>query len=218
MKPQSAQINPIFIWALSAFYKILALTWRKKIVFSPEFESRMQSNKPVALSYYHQDVNALVYIAWKYNTATIASDSKDGQLIAQVLENFGAKVARGSSRTNPIKALKGFIRLVRDKKVWAAIAVDGPKGPPQKIKPGITQTAKLLKSPIFTLRVACTSKWNFEKSWDQSYLPKPFSKVVYYFGPGVPELSKESDPKDPKLLESLEKAMSRNKKTALGYL
>lgn len=215
---QRASYNPILIWFIATLYKTLSLTWRKKIVFSPEVQKQIDNNLPVILSYYHQDVNALIYIAWKHKTATIASDSKDGQLITQVLEHFGTKVARGSTRTHPVKAFKGFVKIFQENDVWASIAVDGPKGPPQKIKPGITQTSRMLKAPIFCLSVAASSKWVFQKSWDQSILPKPFSKVVYHFGPGVPTVTREDDPKDPQLLESLENSMSRNKEAALGYL
>lgn len=219
MRPQHPKFNPILIWVITTIYKLLALTWRKKVILSPEVKELLQSDTPFIVSYYHKHVNALLYITWKYKTATIASDSKDGQLITQILESLGAQVARGSTRHNPIKALKSFLKIIRkNPKLWSAIAVDGPKGPPEKVKPGITQVAKMLDAPVFTLNAMAKSKWVFEKSWDQTELPKPFSKVIYYFGPGIGAISKDVDPRSTQLLESLEKSMSRNEKVALGYL
>jgi hypothetical protein len=212
------RFNPILIWFLSAFYKIYLLTLRKKVVFSPEFEDYLKTKKPVLLSFWHQDVNTLLYITWKFTTLSMISDSKDGQLVAQVMEQMGSVAARGSSRTNPVKALKGFIRLMRTGKYWASVAVDGPKGPPKKAKSGIVESARIFKCPIFSVSAAYSSKWTLKKSWDNTIIAKPFSKVVFYFGPALEEVTKDMDPKNPELLARLDESMSRNQNLALGYL
>lgn len=212
------KLNPILVWFLAAFYKVYLMTLRKRVVFSKEFEDYLKTGKPVLLSFWHQDVNTLLYITWKYSTLSIISDSKDGQLVAQVMEQMGSVAARGSSRTNPVKALKGFIRLMRTGKYWASVAVDGPKGPPKKAKSGVVESARIFSCPIFSVNTAYSSKWILTKSWDQTIIAKPFSKVIFHFGLALPTVTKDMDPKSPELLTRLDESMSRNQTITLGYL
>lgn len=215
---KSAKFNPLLIWLLTFIYKIYIFTLRKKLIFSDEFKEYVKTKKPVLLSFWHQDVNTMIYISFNHKTMTMISDSKDGQLVAQVIEQLGSVAARGSSRNNPIKALKSFLRIMKQGEHWGSIAIDGPKGPPKKAKSGILESARLLNCPIFTLTLAYGGYWTLKKSWDQTRVAKPFSKAVFHIGLGLPALSKADDPKDPQLLESLEKSMSSNQLIALGYL
>ncbi len=212
------KFNPLLIWFLTSIYKVYLLTLRKKVIFSPECEEYIKSGKPVLLAFWHQDVNTLLYITWKYKTLSIISDSKDGQLVAQVMEQLGSVAARGSSRTNPVKALKGFIRLMKTGKYWASVAVDGPKGPPKKAKSGVIESARIFACPIFSVNLAYSSKWTLKKSWDQTIIAKPFSKVVFHFSLALPTVERDVDPKNPELLTRLDENMSSNQKVTLGYL
>lgn len=215
---KSAKFNPLLIWLLTFIYKVYMFTIRKKLVFSDEFKEYKNTKKPVLLSFWHQDVNTMIYVSFNHKTMTMVSDSKDGQLVAQVVEQLGSVTARGSSRNNPIKALKSFLRIMKKGEHWGAIAIDGPKGPPKKAKSGILEAARLMNCPVFTLTLAYGGYWTLKKSWDHTRIAKPFSKAVFHIGLGLPALSKADDPKDPQLLESLENSMSRNQLIALGYL
>ncbi len=212
------KFNPILIWLLTFFYKLYLLTLRKKIIFSPEFKKYIKTKKPILIAVWHQDVNTLLYLSWKFNFLSIVSDSKDGQLVAQIIEQLGSVTARGSSRTNPIKAFKGFIRLMKTGKYWACIAVDGPKGPPKKAKSGILQSSKIFSCPIANISIAYSSKWVLKKSWDQTIIAKPFSKVIFNFSPVLETVTKNMDPHNPKLLTRLSENMSSNQNLTLGYL
>lgn len=215
---KSKKINPFLIWLLTGIYKVYLCTLRKKVVFSPEFKEYLKNGEPVLLSFWHEDVNTLLYITWKFTTLSIISDSKDGQLVAQVMEQLGSKAARGSSRTNPVKALKSFIRLMKTGKYWASIAVDGPKGPARNAKSGVIESARIFKCPIFSVSTAYSSTWILKKSWDQTRIAKPFSKVIFNFSLALPKVTKEMDPKSPELLARLDENMSRNHERTLGYL
>ncbi len=66
----------------------------------------------------------------------MASDSKDGQIITEVLERIGCEVARGSSTRGGLKAMLGVARIMRKKGKIGAITMDGPKGPRHEVKSG----------------------------------------------------------------------------------
>lgn len=148
----------------------------------------------------------------------MASAGRDGQIITQFLEVFGSKTVRGSARNNSVQALKAFIRELNSDVLCASIAIDGPKGPPLKPKPGILEISRVSKKPVFSASVAYSSFWTLKKTWDKSRIPKPFSKVVFYLDLAKDTLSREQNPKDPQLLESLENALLENNKKALGIL
>ena len=63
-----------------------------------------------------------------------------------------------------------------------AISVDGPRGPAKIPKKGIFEVAKLTGAPIIPLVPIPLNFWSFKKSWDQFRLPKPFSKIIVFYG------------------------------------
>ena len=58
------------------------------------------------------------------------------------------------------------------------LAVDGPKGPRGVCKPGIVRVVQKAGVPLFPVGVASTRRFLFKKTWNQAYLPLPFSRQV----------------------------------------
>lgn len=63
----------------------------------------------------------------------------------------------------------------------SSMAVDGPKGPIYKVKPGVFELSKLTKAVIVPVGVASHPHLSFEKSWNKARLPKPFAKIHVFF-------------------------------------
>lgn len=125
--------------------------------------------------------------------ATMASQSKDGEWIARWLEKNGYAVVRGSTTRGGSQALRGMVRLVRSGR-HAALTVDGPKGPPRVVQPGVVQLARLTGAWILPITSSC-SRSRFLASWDRYLLPYPFSKGVVAYGepfPISPDISDET--------------------------
>lgn len=116
--------------------------------------------------------------------ATMASQSKDGELIARWLEKNGYITVRGSTTRGGSQALREMVRLVRSGR-HAALTVDGPKGPPRVVQPGVIQLARLTGAWILPITSSC-SKPRFLASWDRYLLPYPFSKAVVAYGEPFP--------------------------------
>ena len=72
---------------------------------------------------------------------------------------------------------------------FAALTVDGPRGPWRTVKPGVVALARHLDLPIVTVTFSCVRP-RILRSWDRMVVPKPFSRVVVDFaGPwGAAEL------------------------------
>ena len=111
---------------------------------------------------------------------TMASRSKDGEIIAQWLERNGFAVVRGSTTRGGGQALREMVRQVRGGR-HAALTVDGPKGPARVVQPGIVQLARLTGGWILPI-TSSSAKARFLASWDRYLLPLPFSKNVVAYG------------------------------------
>ncbi len=157
--------------------RLLCSTWRIEHV-NPEVREK-QSNYIFAI--WHRDLAASILSFRKVKHVTMASPSKDGDLIAHTLEKLGFAVARASSDRNPKKGLIEMIRKVRSG-IPGALTVDGPKGPAHIAKPGVFSLAKACDCPILPLVAYPSSAWIFSKSWDRFRLPKPFSKITLKIG------------------------------------
>lgn len=191
---------PIIVYI---FYRTLTATWRVRIIEPESLKNALENKSPVVLAHWHGDELALISIVKRYRIATIASQSKDGELMSKVLGWLGAKTSRGSSSRGAVQALKGLIRLVKDG-ANCSFAVDGPKGPIYKVKPGVFELSRTISAPIYAAGVAVDRALHFPKSWNKTYLPKPFAKVIIYWTGPMNPVSREADPRNPDLALELE--------------
>ena len=168
--------------------------------------SRLKNKEPFVIAHWHGDELALIHVVKRYRLSAIASQSSDGQIVHTVLKLLGTKTSRGSSTRGGVGALKGLLALTKEG-YNCSVAIDGPKGPIHKAKPGIFEMSRVLKAPIFYAGVHCDRKLTFEKSWNKAYLPKPFAQITIYWGGPLGPITKEMDPRDPKLAENLEGLM-----------
>ena len=165
------------------------------------------------MAHWHGDELGLIHLAPRYRLATITSTSKDGEMMNTVLHMLGAKTSRGSSTRGGASALKGLLRLAKAGRN-CSFAVDGPKGPLHKAKPGVFEVSRLLNAEIYAVAVACDRAWHFPKSWNKTYLPKPFAKLfIYWSGPFGP-VTRDDDPRSPELAKMLETELHRAKAEA----
>ncbi len=121
----------------------------------------------------------------------VISQSRDGELIARVVEGFGYVALRGSSTRGGSQALRGLLRHLRSGHD-VAFTPDGPRGPRYTVRPGLAYLAAKTGLPVVPMGVAYSRKAVFS-SWDRFQLPLPFATVLLHLGaplhfpPGSPE-------------------------------
>ena len=110
----------------------------------------------------------------------LSSHHKDGRFAASILNRLGVDSIYGSSTRGGREALfKLIARLQHGSHI--AITPDGPKGPPEKIKPGIIRIAQRSGAPIYPAAISADNKWVLG-SWDKMFLPKPFGRALLIMG------------------------------------
>jgi lysophospholipid acyltransferase (LPLAT)-like uncharacterized protein len=115
---------------------------------------------------------------------TMASRSKDGEIIARWLVRNGYIPTRGSTRKGGRAALDEMGEHLRSGRL-AALTIDGPKGPPRVAQAGIAKLARETGAWILPFTGAATRPW-FLKSWDRYLVPKPFARCVVGYGEPFP--------------------------------
>jgi lysophospholipid acyltransferase (LPLAT)-like uncharacterized protein len=194
-------------------YRLWTATWRMTIIESETVKKQKSNGKAWICAIWHGDELAMIRFSVRYRVATMTSTSKDGELMDNVLHRLGMETSRGSSTRGGVSALKGMVRLAR--KGWSpVVAVDGPKGPYHKAKPGVFELAKISDIPIVPVGVHSTSKLVFKKSWNKAYLPLPFSRVVLVWGEEF-KFDHSLDSRDKDLASSLESALDAVGRTAV---
>ncbi len=204
MKLTVNKIRGFFLgFLIFIIYRTLSLTWKFQVSEPDELKNDLQQKTPFIMAHFHGDELALVALSKHYRIATMTSTSKDGEMMNTVLFLMGAKTSRGSSTRGGVSALKGLIQLSKNGSN-SSFAVDGPKGPLHEVKPGLFELSRLMKSKIYSGGVACNQAWHFPKSWNQTYLPKPFATIqVVWLGPLEP-VTKLADPRSPELAKALQ--------------
>jgi lysophospholipid acyltransferase (LPLAT)-like uncharacterized protein len=112
--------------------------------------------------------------------AALISASRDGSLIADVVERYGFRAVRGSSSRHGTAALRQLADVIASGRD-PLITPDGPRGPVYRLAGGIIFLAQKTNVPVQPLNFEYSSYWRLN-SWDRFIIPKPFSKVRVIFG------------------------------------
>lgn len=137
--------------------------------------------------------------------AAIVSASKDGALLASVIECFKVQPVRGSSSRRGPQAL---LELTS----WAnrgydmAITPDGPRGPRYVAHDGIISLAQITGLAI--IPVSYNLSWKIRvKSWDQFQIPLPFARCDVFIEKPIRVSRENSDAERERLRLQLQDAL-----------
>lgn len=103
----------------------------------------------------------------------LVSASKDGGLLARVMELFHVDPVRGSSSRRGAQALRELVALGNQGRDLA-ITPDGPRGPCYVVRDGVIATAQLTGLAIVPASYHLNWKLRL-KSWDRFQIPLPFA-------------------------------------------
>jgi len=135
------------------------------------------------LVFWHQHIFAVIaYLSRFSKTSSITalvSGSGDGKMLQSVLKAFHFHIVEGSSTEGGFSSLLNLGRNLKEGDI-ILITPDGPKGPPEIVKPGAMHLAKYSGKPLIAIHVQY-SNFRQLKSWDRGILPIPFSRCKMIF-------------------------------------
>lgn len=171
----------LFVYLGFAFIKTISATYRK-IIVHPEIELNIlkKGYVPIYASWHQRFFPGVTFFAARRPISIMISQSRDGELIANIANLLGWHTVRGSSSRDGTRALHEIREKARQGYKVGHI-VDGPRGPFGVVKPGLLKIAQYSGMPILPTIISSERKWRFN-SWDRFIIPKPFSRVIIRFG------------------------------------
>jgi lysophospholipid acyltransferase (LPLAT)-like uncharacterized protein len=173
-------------WLIAFGHRLLQI-WARTLRF--EIEDRADViNAPPNERYigalWHNRLLLFPFVLKRYlpqrQGAALISTSRDGAILADLVERFGYEVVRGSSSRKGASAMRQLAEVIASGRD-VVITPDGPRGPAYELGQGIVFLAQQTGAAVVPVNMEYSSCWRL-RSWDRFILPKPFAKVRVIFG------------------------------------
>lgn len=186
--PVGRRIIRFAAWLIRVLLTTLGRTYRVRVIEGQEHVDRILAEaKPVLLSFWHNRVflgAGYLYHSWirrGFDITVLTSQSRDGELVAELARQWGLSVVRGSSSRGGRAALRALHRAVVKNGSSPILIPDGPRGPIYEFKVGAAVLSQTSGASILPIGFAAQRFFRI-KSWDRIIVPWPFSKVTVCVG------------------------------------
>ena len=137
------------------------------------------NERPIIWVFWHRCLIVATHRFQKRDIAVLTSRSFDGEIISRIIEKFGYRAVRGSSRRGALSAVLGARRELELGRA-VAFTVDGPLGPVYQAKPGPVVLSRVTGARVIAFHIAVERAWTLG-TWDRMIVPKPFSRAFVHF-------------------------------------
>jgi lysophospholipid acyltransferase (LPLAT)-like uncharacterized protein len=173
-------------WLIAFGFRLLQL-WARTIRYQLDDRAGVVGTPPNERyigALWHNRLLLLPFVIQRFlperHGAALISASRDGTLLADLVERFGFEVVRGSSSRKGATALLQLAEVIASGKD-VVITPDGPRGPAYELGPGIIFLAQKSGVAVVPVNMEYSSCWRL-RSWDRFILPRPFSRVRVILG------------------------------------
>jgi len=173
---------------------LIGRTLRWEVLGWENWEAARKLGKGLIYTFWHCEIFSATWFWRKRGIVVMTSQNFDGEYIARIIQKHGYGAARGSSSRGAGRALVEMIRCHR-RGLDTAFTIDGPRGPRFVAKRGSVLLSKATGAAILCFHVALRRAYVFRKSWDQTQIPCPFSRVAMFIAPPIvvpPETDEET--------------------------
>jgi lysophospholipid acyltransferase (LPLAT)-like uncharacterized protein len=168
-------------WIGSLYLRLVGATSYIEKRDDPDYRACVRGPEALIYALWHNTQAFLAYAHRGEHASVMVSQSKDGEYIAQIMKRLGLHAVRGSTSRGGGSALREMIRRVQEGG-RVGFTPDGPKGPLETVHGGVVEAARATGRPIVPTSIASRRKLVFKKSWDQFFVPLPFSHIVVAHG------------------------------------
>ncbi|MCL2760840.1 MAG: lysophospholipid acyltransferase family protein [Desulfuromonadales bacterium] len=169
----------LLYWIISLLFKTLRVRYiRKEVV-----DSLTNGKEGFIGAFWHGRMLLIPFIYPGENMNVLISVHRDGEIIANVMKRFGFSLVRGSSKKGGSEAMREILTLLKDGKD-IAFTPDGPRGPREVLKSGVSEAARLSGKPLIPVAYSASPCFR-ATSWDGFMMPYPFSKAILAAGEPV---------------------------------
>ncbi len=174
----------------AAALRLLGASWRIERIGEAGEQAEIAAGRRLIYAFWHARMLPLIYEHRGQSVCAMVSRSRDGELIARIIERIGYVTARGSSTRGGSEAALEILEWGRNGHSLT-LSPDGPRGPALVMKPGLAWIAARSGMRVIPVASASRPTW-FLRSWDRYRVPRPFARVwIAYGDPIDPPASSE---------------------------
>ncbi len=162
---------------------MLARTWRYQRRGWDHPRGLYGAQRPFIFALWHSRILPLLYLHRREGMVLLISRHRDGGQLATLAERWGYQFVRGSTQRGGEVGLLGIVRALKGGAV-VAVTPDGPRGPAERVKPGIVAAAQHADVPIVPATAQPARGWALG-TWDRMCIPKPFTAIEVTYGPPI---------------------------------
>jgi lysophospholipid acyltransferase (LPLAT)-like uncharacterized protein len=167
-------------WLGKGLVDLICRTIHIEVVDFERARAEIESRRFI-LTFWHSRIVMISYMYQGWGGAILVSSSKDGEVIAQILQRQGHEPIRGSTSRRGVQAMTRLIKTLHEETRPGVVVPDGPRGPRFKVQPGVITLAQKTGHPI--VPVSCSAKrLKVFASWDRFILPYPFNTGCLMYG------------------------------------
>ncbi|MDY6839130.1 MAG: lysophospholipid acyltransferase family protein [Thermodesulfobacteriota bacterium] len=167
-------------WLGKGLVDLICGTIRISVVGLEKARAEIESRRFI-LTFWHSRIAVISYLYQRWGAAILVSNSKDGEIMAQILQRQGHEPIRGSTSRHAVRALARLIRALKQENRPGVIVPDGPRGPRFKVQPGVITLAQKTGYSIVPVTYSAKRVKVFQ-SWDRFIFPYPFTEGRVIFG------------------------------------
>jgi len=175
--------EPVITPVALPLVRLWAATWRYDVRGWENVEAARATGRPIVYMLWHSRLLPLIHSRRGEGTAILISRQRDGGYLTQLCEGWGYRVVRGSHRRGGAVGLLGLIRYLQ-KGGEVGTTPDGPRGPREKVKPGLLLAAQRSNALVVAMGARPSAAWWWVHTWDRFCIPRPFTTIeVHYSAP-----------------------------------
>lgn len=168
---------------ISTTVRILCSSSREETRNRRFLNSVLAGHGKALVGFWHETLALATWHFRKTGYYTLTSLSFDGELASRVVHRFGLHAVRGSSSRGGWQAISDMFDSFQVTQA-VGFTLDGPRGPRREAKPGIGILSMRGSLPVVPVAFAAIPCWRMH-TWDRLVLPKPFSRIIAYYGEPV---------------------------------
>ncbi len=139
-----------------------------------------RSGRAYILAFWHSRLLFMAHHPRFRNSVWMVNDNRLGDYTVRFIAAFGHAAVRGSETGRAVSGLRSLARKLREG--WpAALTVDGPFGPVERVKGGAVQAAALTGAWILPLSFCSRPVWRLP-SWERMMLPLGLGRGILLIG------------------------------------
>lgn len=205
----------LLAWSGAAFIRLLRATVRMRFHGDATVRSFERDGRHFALAFWHRHLLLMRYAYRGPKMSVLVSRSRDGELIARVMQRLGISTSRGSTSRGGAAGLRDLLRRAREG--WdLAVTPDGPRGPLREVQPGVILAAAASGLPLIPVALAASRRRELG-SWDRMLVPLPGSRVHVVYGEPL-EVPRDARPSEwaPRLKTAIDAVEAEAERRARG--